>query len=82
MVHQTFDADSDDELDGSGDPMEDSGCTKTAESSDEEEDVDDAVLEDMIKIESSFHGFSARFRLIDRIGEGTQDTKCRSGNPS
>lgn len=71
VKQETFDADSGDEvMDESRDPTEDSGCTKSVDSSDEEEDVDDAVLEDMIKIESSFTGFSARFRLIDRIGEG------------
>lgn len=41
------------------------------ESQDEEDDVDDSVKEDMKKLEDSFRGISDRFRLVNRIGEGT-----------
>ena len=33
--------------------------------------VDPTVKEDMIKFEESFKGINKRYRLIDRIGEGT-----------
>ena len=33
--------------------------------------IDPAVLEDMVKFEDSFKGINKRYRLIDRIGEGT-----------
>ncbi|RJE26659.1 cell cycle protein kinase [Aspergillus sclerotialis] len=36
--------------------------------------VDDSVKEDMKKLEDSFRGISDRFRLVDRIGEGTFST--------
>lgn len=68
---ENFDDDeSDDQMDESRDPMEDSGCTRSAETSEDEEDIDDAVMEDMLKVEQTFAGFGARFRLIDKIGEG------------
>jgi cell division control protein 7 len=38
---------------------------------DEEEEVDDSVREDMKKLEDTFPGISDRFRLVNRIGEGT-----------
>lgn len=37
----------------------------------EEEEVDDSVREDMKKLEDTFPGISDRFRLVNRIGEGT-----------
>ncbi|KKK15641.1 hypothetical protein P175DRAFT_0505346 [Aspergillus ochraceoroseus IBT 24754] len=40
----------------------------------EEEEVDDAVKEDMKKLEDTFPGISDRFRLVNRIGEGTFST--------
>ena len=33
--------------------------------------VDKSVMEDMAKFEESFKGITQRFRLINRIGEGT-----------
>ena len=49
-----------------------------AGSEDEEDqtpdDIDDAVLEDMQKFEASFKNISQRYRLINRIGEGTFST--------
>ncbi|PKX91577.1 serine/threonine protein kinase CDC7 [Aspergillus novofumigatus IBT 16806] len=41
---------------------------------DEEEEVDDSVREDMKKLEDTFPGISDRFRLVNRIGEGTFST--------
>lgn len=54
------------ELGESMDPLDESG--HTVDSSDEE--VEDAVAEDMARFEESFAGINKRFRLINRIGEG------------
>ena len=54
------------ELGESMDPLDESG--HTINSSDEE--VEDAVAEDMARFEESFAGITKRFRLINRIGEG------------
>ncbi|OJJ84103.1 serine/threonine protein kinase CDC7 [Aspergillus glaucus CBS 516.65] len=40
----------------------------------DDEDIDDSVKEDMRKLEDSFPGISDRFRLVNRIGEGTFST--------
>jgi hypothetical protein len=37
----------------------------------EDDDIDDSVVEDMRKLEESFKGISQKYRLINRIGEGT-----------
>jgi cell division control protein 7 len=58
------------ELGESMDPLDESG--RTVDSSDEE--VDDAVAEDMSRFEESFAGITKRFRLINRIGEGEFST--------
>lgn len=58
------------ELGESMDPLDESG--RTVDSSDEE--VDDAVAEDMSRFEESFAGITKRFRLINRIGEGELST--------
>jgi cell division control protein 7 len=55
-------------LDESADPLEESG--RTIDSS-EDESVDDMVVEDIEKFENSFVGINKRYRLINRIGEGT-----------
>ena len=55
-------------LDESADPLEESG--RTLDSS-EDESVDDMVAEDIEKFENSFVGINKRYRLINRIGEGT-----------
>ncbi|EAA62990.1 hypothetical protein AN3450.2 [Aspergillus nidulans FGSC A4] len=44
------------------------------EEDDQEEEVDEVVLEDMKKLEDNFPGISDRFRLVNRIGEGTFST--------
>ncbi|OQE29855.1 hypothetical protein PENSTE_c002G07241 [Penicillium steckii] len=44
------------------------------EESDYEEEVDESVREDMTKLEDTFPGISDRFRLVNRIGEGTFST--------
>ncbi|KAF2876691.1 kinase-like domain-containing protein [Massariosphaeria phaeospora] len=57
-------------LDESAGPLEESG--RTVDSSDEE--VEEAVAEDMARFEESFSGIDQRYRLINRIGEGTFST--------
>ncbi|KAK3681989.1 Cell division control protein 7 [Vermiconidia calcicola] len=57
------------ELDESKGPLEESGGTVS-----EEDEVDDAVLDDMERFEQSFKNISQRYRLINRIGEGTFST--------
>lgn len=46
------------------------------DSSDDSDDsigsVQDSVAEEMLKLEATFKGISKRFRLINRIGEGTE----------
>ena len=46
--------------------------------------VQESVAEDMLKLEATFKGISKRFRLINRIGEGTRDSilsdTCMAGN--
>ncbi|KAK2757857.1 hypothetical protein FQN54_004263 [Arachnomyces sp. PD_36] len=44
------------------------------EEDEEEEEVDESVLEDMRKLEESFEGISEKYRMINRIGEGTFST--------
>ncbi len=57
------------EFDESERPMEDSGRTQSADSDDEEE-PEDSVLEDMQKFQNSFANITTKYRLINRIGEG------------
>ena len=64
------DGSSSDELDESGDPMEDSGCTRSEDSDDNEDEMDENVAADILKLEESFRGITSRYRLVDRIGEG------------
>ena len=59
------------EMDESRDPLEESGGTASGE---EEEPVEDSVLEDMERFELSFRNITQRYRLINRIGEGTFST--------
>lgn len=40
-------------------------------SDDTEDEVDETVVEDMRRLEESFKGISQKYRLINRIGEGT-----------
>lgn len=40
----------------------------------DEDDVDETVAEDMLKLEENFTGISQKYRLINRIGEGTFST--------
>ncbi|KAB8345861.1 hypothetical protein FH972_022916 [Carpinus fangiana] len=64
------------DMEESRDPLEDSGCTRDADSeeSDDNGEVEDSVAEDMQRLERSFRGFSKKYRLINRIGEGTFST--------
>lgn len=61
-----------DNLDESKGPLDESGGTVSDE--DEEEEVDDAILDDMERFEQSFKNIGQRYRLINRIGEGTFST--------
>ncbi|ETN45363.1 uncharacterized protein HMPREF1541_09194 [Cyphellophora europaea CBS 101466] len=45
-----------------------------SDSTESDEEVDDSVLEDMRKLEESFTGISQKYRLVNRIGEGTFST--------
>ncbi|KIW61206.1 hypothetical protein PV05_01360 [Exophiala xenobiotica] len=56
--------DDDESMDGS--------CSEDSEHS--EDEVDESVMEDMHKLEESFKGISQKYRLINRIGEGTFST--------
>ncbi|KAL6246142.1 Cell division control protein 7 [Rhinocladiella similis] len=47
-------------------------CSEDSEES--EDEVDESVVEDMRKLEESFTGISEKYRLINRIGEGTFST--------
>jgi cell division control protein 7 len=58
--------DAEETLDESMDPLDESG--HAVDSS--EEEVEDAVQDDMARFEETFVGISKRFRLINRIGEG------------
>ncbi len=42
-----------------------------SESGESEDEVDESVVEDMLRLEESFKGISQKYRLINRIGEGT-----------
>ncbi|KAL9054194.1 MAG: hypothetical protein Q9162_004302 [Coniocarpon cinnabarinum] len=59
-----------------GQPVEDSGRTQSADSGDEEQqsNLEDSVIEDMRGLEHCFEGFTSKYRLINRIGEGTFST--------
>lgn len=50
------------------DLRDESGPTKDQTA--EQEEVEDSVLDDMHRLEDSFVGFSKKYRLINRIGEG------------
>lgn len=47
-----------------------SSSSASSEDSDDPEKVDSNVAEEMEKFEATFKGFSKRFRLINKIGEG------------
>ena len=49
-------------------PLQESMCGESEDM--EEEELEDAVVEDMQKLEESFRGFNRKYRLINRIGEG------------
>lgn len=60
-------------MDEGEDPTEESGYTHS-DSSDDENDIEQSVLNDMYRLERSFNGISRRYRLMNRIGEGTFST--------
>ncbi|RVX75492.1 hypothetical protein B0A52_00845 [Exophiala mesophila] len=54
---------------------EDSNDASVSDDSDDsDDDIDETVMEDMRKLEESFKGISQKYRLINRIGEGTFST--------
>ncbi|CAK3900905.1 related to mitogen-activated kinase HOG1 [Lecanosticta acicola] len=59
------------EMDESRGPLEESGGTVSDE---EAEEVDEGVLDDMESFEQTFRNIGSRYRLINRIGEGTFST--------
>ncbi|KAF2157815.1 kinase-like protein [Myriangium duriaei CBS 260.36] len=77
MVHQDHayndntEEDTEDAMDESRDPLEESGCTH---SDDSDNEVEAAVAEDIRQFERTFHDINKRYRLINRIGEGTFST--------
>lgn len=52
--------------------MDESQCSD--DSLEGRSDIDDVVKEDMSKLENIFHDMGFKFRMIDRIGEGTFST--------
>jgi hypothetical protein len=46
----------------------------------DEDDIDDSVAEDMKKLEESFKGISQKYRLINRIGEGSIRPETEGSN--
>jgi hypothetical protein len=60
--------DDDEEEEGEEDMVERDSYDEYEE---EDDDIDDSVVEDMRKLEESFKGISQKYRLINRIGEGT-----------
>ncbi|SMR54367.1 unnamed protein product [Zymoseptoria tritici ST99CH_3D1] len=61
------------EMEESRGPLDESGGTMS-DDEEEEEDIDDSVLHDMDHFEQTFKNISQRYRLINRIGEGTFST--------
>ena len=50
--------------------LQDKEDSETSDSSSEEEEIDESIKQDMLKLEESFKEHGMKFRLIDRIGEG------------
>lgn len=59
--------DTEDAMDESRDPLEESGCTHDDDS---ESDLEESVAEDIRNFERTFTDLNKRYRLINRIGEG------------
>jgi len=59
---------------GPGDDQHEEELSEESERSDDlsesEHEVDESVLQDMGKLQSTFEEFGLKFRMIDRIGEG------------
>ena len=56
-----------DAMDESRDPLEESGCPHSDDSDDE---IEETVAEDIRRFEQTFQDINKRYRLINRIGEG------------
>jgi len=70
MYDEHSEGETEDAMDESRGPLEESGCTHSDESEDE---VENSVAEDMRQFEESFRNISQRYRLINRIGEGKSE---------
>lgn len=46
------------------------GSECSDESSEDQEDIEDSVLQEMADLEETIHGMGLNYRMIDRIGEG------------
>lgn len=70
--HMRSEDETEDAMDESKNSMDESQATEPNASDDEEEEeVEASVQEDIARFEQSFKNISQRFRLINRIGEGT-----------
>lgn len=77
-IYEDEDASDDGEtvLDESRDPLaESSGCMNS--DSEEEEEVEESVAEDMRAFQDAFEELGQHYRLINRIGEGIQSRSTR-----
>ncbi|KAH0362957.1 kinase-like protein, partial [Aureobasidium melanogenum] len=74
--HIRSEDETEDAMDESKNSMDESQATEPNESDDEEEEeeVEASVQEDIARFEQSFKNITQRFRLINRIGEGTFST--------
>lgn len=55
------------------------GSEHSPGSSESEHEVDEAVLEDMARLENTFDEIGLKFRMIDRIGEGARQPTAEFG---
>ena len=51
--------------------LSDDESSEEQESTDSEDEVDESVMDDMKRLEESFTGISQKYRLVNRIGEGS-----------
>lgn len=65
---QYSDEENDTVMDESRGPLEESGCTRSDDSEDEE--IEESVAKDIAHFERTFKDINKRYRLINRIGEG------------
>lgn len=66
--------DATDNMEESRGPLEESGATISDDDDEEQQPVEDVVQDDIERFEASFKNITKRYRLINRIGEGTFST--------